>query len=479
MNASNFTDPKTLGRYQIQDRLGGGAMGVVYKAHDPVIDRPVAIKVVRADLLDHQDREEFLGRFRREAQAAGRCSHPNIVGVYDFFDDPERPFIAMEYVEGRELADLIGQRTVFDPREVMLIVLQVLSALGYAHQRQIVHRDIKPANVILLEGGHVKVADFGVARIGTVNATQLGTVLGTPSYMSPEQCMGQEVDHRSDLFSCGVLLYEMLTGERPFPGNTATEILYRLLNHKPRDIRELRANLPASLEAIVARALAKQPEARFQNAQIFADALEGAFGDAPAGGQVVPDQTVLMPTQMRPLRQREDLREGWDQEFLRRVEDMLSPTIGPIARVLVRQAAHDHHSVEDMAQALAPRLPNENDRMKFLRALQLGRETTAGARTTEQPGSSLRPTSLGLGSGGTPASPSGMTAVGTSFAPDEAALNAVETELAFHLGPIARVMVRRAAGQARSLSDMLRALASQIPKEADRESFLRRCSRLS
>ena len=208
-------------------------MGVVYEAHDPAIDRKVAIKLVRTDLLAGQERQDYVERFRREAQAAGRCNHPAIVAIYDFALHEGDPFLAMEYVEGLGLDQALAHGEGFAPDAAVHVVLQVLDALDYAHARGIVHRDIKPANILLMAGGRVKVMDFGIARIDSSDLSLVGMVIGTPRYMSPEQCRGETVDSRSDLFSAAVMLQEMLIGQRPFPGRSFTEIAHRLLNEPP------------------------------------------------------------------------------------------------------------------------------------------------------------------------------------------------------------------------------------------------------
>jgi len=221
--------PDRIGRYIVDRELGRGGMGVIYKAHDPEIDRPVAIKLIRADLLSDDGREDFIARFRREAKAAGRCAHPNIVGVYDIGLDHGDPFIAMEFVEGVTLGQEIKRGTRFSIPQAVGIVQQVLAALGCAHENGVIHRDIKPANV-LLQGARVKVMDFGIARLDASDLTQVGSVVGSLHYMSPEQCQGDPLDHRSDLFSAGTMLYLLLTGKLPFDGGSFTQIAYRLMN---------------------------------------------------------------------------------------------------------------------------------------------------------------------------------------------------------------------------------------------------------
>ena len=203
-----------LGKYEIRGELGRGAMGVVYEGYDPLIERVVALKTIRADQLVGENAREIVARFRREAQAAGRLSHPNIVSIYDFGEDAGVWYIAMEFIKGRELKEYFEAQQRFSTADSVRIMTQILSALGYSHKLGVIHRDIKPANIILLPDGSVKVADFGIAHIESSELTQVGAVLGTPSYMSPEQIQGLPIDGRSDLFSVGVILYQFLTGER-------------------------------------------------------------------------------------------------------------------------------------------------------------------------------------------------------------------------------------------------------------------------
>jgi serine/threonine-protein kinase len=274
--------PAKLGKYEILRELGRGAMGVVYEAFDPSIERVVALKTIRRDQLDGAEAEEMLVRFQREARAAGRLNHPNIVSIYDFGDDNGTSFIAMEFVRGRELKSYFEKNERFALPEIVRIMGQLLDALEYSHNYGVVHRDVKPANIIILADGQVKVADFGIARIESSQFTQAGTVLGTPAYMSPEQFMGQTVDRRSDVFSAGIVLYQFLTGERPFSG-AATTIMHKVLSVDPPPPSLLNVQAPRPFDAVIGKAMAKRPEDRFQTAREFADAIRLA-----AEGKVAP-----------------------------------------------------------------------------------------------------------------------------------------------------------------------------------------------
>ncbi len=272
-----------LGKYEIRRELGRGAMGVVYEGYDPLIKRRVALKTIRPDQLEGERPEDLVARFRREAQAAGRLSHPNIVAIYDFDEDAGTWFIAMEFVDGRELKECFAAEERFRPADIERIMTQILSALDYSHRHGVVHRDIKPANIFLLADGTVKVADFGIAHIESSNLTQVGTVVGTPNYMSPEQIMGLPVDGRSDLFSTGVILYQFLTGERPFAGSSTTT-MQKVLKEDPLPPSTLNVQLPPAIDAVVRKALAKRADDRFQTAQEFTAALHDALA-APLAGE--------------------------------------------------------------------------------------------------------------------------------------------------------------------------------------------------
>jgi len=217
-----------IGRYEIEETLGRGAMGVVYLARDPLIDRQVALKTLRVD-LDAEHADEFRERFVREARAAGKLSHPGIVTVHDVGEDPESGlmYIAMEYLQGRDLKQLLASGHQFRPSEVARIAADVAVALSYAHSLGVVHRDIKPANIILSDNGSAKITDFGIARLEASNLTVDGQFIGTPNFMSPEQITGKKVDGRSDIFSLGVVLFTLLTGQRPFAGDTMHEVTLR------------------------------------------------------------------------------------------------------------------------------------------------------------------------------------------------------------------------------------------------------------
>lgn len=270
-----------LGRYEIIGELGQGAMGVVYKAKDPLIDRILAIKTISLNLaLD--EREEYEARFYQEAKAAGRLSHPNIVTVYDVGKSGDIAYIAMEFLQGRELRDILNEGKTLPIREVLDIVRQVALGLAYAHEHGIVHRDVKPSNIMVIRDGHVKITDFGIARMASSTVqTQTGVVLGSPKYMSPEQVVGKTLDQRSDLFSLGVMLYEMLTGEPPFTGDSINAVMYQTMNVTPPPPSSSSPDIPPMLNFIVSKALAKNLEDRYQTATELAEDLRACRDSLP------------------------------------------------------------------------------------------------------------------------------------------------------------------------------------------------------
>jgi serine/threonine-protein kinase len=261
-----------LGRFQIASVLGQGAMGVVYLANDPDIDRPVAIKTVRPEGVGGESLQDLETRFLREARLAGRLQHPNIVTVYDVGRDQGVCFIAMEYVDGHPLTRFLGAGAELSLSARVGIIRQVAEALGHAHERGVLHRDVKPGNILVGKDGRVKVTDFGIGKFTEAASSELtraGQMVGSPAYMSPEQVKGEKLDGRSDLFSLGIVLYELLTGARPFSGESITTLVYQILHTEPRDPLELKSDLPVSTREVVARLLAKAPDRRPANAEEF------------------------------------------------------------------------------------------------------------------------------------------------------------------------------------------------------------------
>ncbi len=266
---------KRFGRYEVQNELGRGAMGVVYKARDPQIDRLVAVKTVSMRGHDPEAEKEFRMRFLNEAQAAGRLHHPGIVAVFDVGEDEGSgdPYIVLEYVAGEALNRVLAREHKLPLARALQIAEEVARALDYAHEQGVTHRDIKPGNIMITEDGHAKIADFGIAKLNLAHFTLPGRLLGTPAYMAPEQLTGEGADGRSDLFSLGVILYAMVTGHSPFQGDSATTVCFKVANREPVPASALDLNLPRDLDAVIARAMAKDPAQRYQRGAELADDL--------------------------------------------------------------------------------------------------------------------------------------------------------------------------------------------------------------
>jgi len=281
---------KKLGRYDLVRVLGKGAMGIVYEGRDPNLERRVAIKTVKVENLSEEAASEYEARFRTEARSAARLQHPNIVSVYDSDRDGDMAYLVMEYIQGDDLKHHLDKGVRYSLEQSLKMIRDLLSALDYAHQQGIVHRDIKPANLLIEPGGRVKLTDFGVARMqdsGDATRTQ-GSMVGTLKYMSPEQVQGQKADSRADLFSVGVVLYQLLTDKRPFDGDNDFSIIHQIIGHTPPPPSSFNERLPSAIDAVVARALAKDREQRFATARDFATALQSAIRRAE-------DATIVPP----------------------------------------------------------------------------------------------------------------------------------------------------------------------------------------
>jgi eukaryotic-like serine/threonine-protein kinase len=285
MQGSGGAEKPMLGRYQIDKELGKGAMGVVYGGKDPKIGRVVAIKTMAlSEEFEADELKEAKERFFREAETAGRLTHPTIVTIYDAGEEHDLCYIAMEFLKGKDLVPYTKNPNLLPPDKVLSIVERVADALGYAHTMGVVHRDIKPANIMYEpESDTAKVTDFGIARITDSSRTKTGMVLGTPSYMSPEQLAGKKIDGRSDLFSLGVTLYQMLCGRLPFEGESMTQLMFAIANTPHPEIRQFNPALPEWIDAIIDKSLAKDYEKRYQTGAEFAEAIRQArkSGAAP------------------------------------------------------------------------------------------------------------------------------------------------------------------------------------------------------
>lgn len=477
--------PQALGRYQVTGTLGEGAMGVVYKGFDPGIGRVVALKTIRRHLMDGADAgEAALARFRNEARAAGRLLHPGIVAVYDFGEDTEVAFIAMEFVEGRSLGRVLGGGLRFGDDDILSIMGQLLEALDHAHANGVWHRDIKPANLILANDGRLKIADFGIARIESVALTQVTSVVGTPGYMAPEQFMGKGVDRRADIYAAGVVFYQLLTGKAPFSGSPEA-LMYRVVHEAP----VLPSQLPdvgrdRSFDDVIAKALAKDPNDRFDSALAFRQAMVQAAGRLPQA--TLSDDTLInvrrVPTRAAvPLpapssasaSASASLGTQWDRAVLTHVETSLAQHLGPMASVLVKRAARECHDVPSLVQKLADQVSSPTARAAFVAQLQSTRGTGGGTRGTAGSGGSGGSVGATRPPTAAPAPPTS----GSTIITDDLTAACVKV-LAGYIGPIAAVVVKRTAAKVRGRDAFFAALAESVPDQAARSRLLAELAKL-
>lgn len=277
-----------IGKYTIVEEIGRGAMGIVYKGLDPLIDRTVAIKTIRFDMYSQpEQRVEAQKRFLREAKSAGNITHPNIVTIYDMGEDNGVFYIAMEYVDGPSLESILAARKKWTVEETIRLVIEIADGLDSTHKKGIIHRDIKPGNILIDKGGRPHIVDFGIARIPTSNLTQTSAVMGTPFYMAPEQVAARKIDHRVDIFALGAIFYEMLTLEKPFSGENLTTVIYKIMNEPPHPLREFQADVPPGLEPIIQKVLAKDPDARYQSCR---DLINDLLHYADVNGMDIGDR---------------------------------------------------------------------------------------------------------------------------------------------------------------------------------------------
>ncbi|RLU03019.1 MAG: serine/threonine protein kinase, partial [Ketobacter sp.] len=354
--SSGHLPPQRIAKYDIERILGSGAMGVVYKAQDSQIERTVAIKVLHEHLRQGEHGADLEVRFLQEAKAAARCLHPNIVTIFDFGSDGA-PYIVMEFVEGIELKAHLRSDTFISLPSATDICIQVLEALGHAHEKGIVHRDIKPANIILLENGTVKVSDFGVARLDTSELTSTGFMVGTPNYMSPEGLQGHQVDTRSDLYSVGVLFYELLTRDRPSRDLSLAQNLEKL-----NSARHLSSQSIRSIKPILERALQPDAKQRFQSSAQFITQLKSiedmdltlaTTAHFPKPDNYRPDKYVAQA----PAEANAFSSSQWSDDLLQSLEHSLARFVGPMAKLLVRKNSRSASNLDQLMANLTRHIP--------------------------------------------------------------------------------------------------------------------------
>jgi serine/threonine-protein kinase len=478
--------PARIGRYVVESLVGAGGMGQIYKAHDPDIRRTVAIKLISTRLMSRADSADYIRRFRREAETAARCAHPNIITIYDFALHEGEPFLAMEFVYGMSLREALEEKSAMAVPDAIQVMLQVLDALDSAHEQGVIHQDIKPANIMLTPQMKAKVADFGISRFAHMDVTSASSSMGTPNYMSPEQCRGAAVGPRSDLFSAGATLFEMVAGAPAFAGANAAEVTYRIVNESLPALPAAVRSVAPRLQFVLERAMGKQPENRFESGHAMAEALRQILGD-PNGPETAEitrlssaEATTAMPTGPpvgqpdeppggspvgppvgsgsessagSPIGPPTDSSIPWPIEAgtLQMLEQKLARyVVGPIARIMVRAAAGRTSSLEALCAELAASLPEGAERERF-------RRDVAPLMPARPPPATDNVPSHG---------PEGHSL-------PEPELERAQRAMTHYVGPIARVLVRQAARDAQSVDGLWQALATHIEQPAERAAFLR------
>uniref|UniRef100_UPI00355A02D7 serine/threonine-protein kinase n=1 Tax=Piscinibacter sp. TaxID=1903157 RepID=UPI00355A02D7 len=447
-SSSKVNIPERLGKYPVTDVLGKGAMGIVYLGRDPVIKRRVAIKTIRKELIEDDDKVESMSaRFRREAQAAGALNHPGIVAVYEYGEDDQYAFIAMEYVEGNTLREYLSHGATFDERDTVSIMAQLLDALEFAHANTVWHRDIKPANIIIMSNGRIKLADFGIARIESADRTRTNLLMGTPGYIAPEYYLGEQIDHRIDIFSAGVIFYELLSGQAPFRGRPEA-IMHDVCYHDPTAPSEVDPlHRWPRYDSVVARALERSPANRFQSAGEFRAALLAEYAH-PVSNTI--SEATIISNVVRPIGVDPGTPSApktpsfpnstlapsdWSVPVLAGIEIELARFIGPVAKVLVRRAARTHKDIGALVVALLETLDRAEDREAFAHAVT-GRALAMPYEAVGPGGDSVAPGTPTPGPAVTPADVERATQLLTPY-----------------IGPIARVVAKRAAAGGVSRAD--------------------------
>jgi serine/threonine-protein kinase len=481
-----------IGKYRIDGVLGSGAMGVVYKAYDADIARTVALKTIRHELLDGMQEADIVARFRNEAQASGRLVHPNIVAVYDFGTYNDTTYIAMEYVDGTPLGAFLVKDVPMDLAASITCITQLLRALDYAHARGVVHRDIKPANILITGDAQVKITDFGIAKIESSTLTQVGAVIGTPSYMSPEQFKGEIVDGRSDLFAVGIVLYQMLTGVRPFSGPAST-VMHQIIHENPSRPSERQPALHPAFDAVLARAMAKRVEDRYPGAQAFLDALNAAYMQQTGGVPLTDEdneRTVLAfqrpatPEPARPAHTAGTSQHGsqpaatgsasgltaapeWLQGLAPDLQTALSTQIGPVAKLVLKNAARDAIDLDDLCHRLLPHIGSDAGRAQFQDSVREIRKKHGLSTLSTMSGRSQAGT-------GRPATQlTQMTGMPTLLQLSPELMEAAQMKLAVYVGPIAKVLAKRASKMTGNADEFYRLLAENLPDPQERARFLK------
>jgi len=438
--------PDRVGKYRIEHVVGRGAVGIVYKGYDEQIDRPVAIKTLQPEILaDLSANADTLKRFAAEVRSAGRCVHPNIVTVFDYMEENGAPYIVMEYVPAGTVESVIKSGARIPIRQVCEIMTQLLRALEHAHAKGVIHRDVKPSNILCNSSTSIKVADFGIAQISSLDLTRTGRlgILGTPNYMAPERFIGRPDDARGDLFSAGVVLYQLLTGQLPFPAFDTQELLNKIFNEQPTSARTIRPDLSPAWDGVTERALARNPEDRFQSAHEFLTALHAAMKASVSDTAPSLDLTAYsteIPKIGTSRSTNQSMAERLMPKTLAELERTLAKSLGPIAKILVKRASTESVDVQQLLTALSQPLKSEADATQF-------------RKHAEQ---------VLLEDGG-------FAAVQLTEAISPSEIAAITSALLPRIGPIAKPLVARLARTAVGRDDFYVRLSREMSSQADKD----------
>ncbi len=463
--------PLSIGKYRIDRILGEGSMGIVYKGYDESIDRDVAIKTIHYNLLAGNKKEEYLYRFRKEAQAAARCLHQSILTVFDYGEDVNTPYIVMEYYNGSDLKKYL-QSNEISKTEALVITQQLLDGLQYAHMRGIVHRDLKPGNIFIQNGKNIKISDFGVARLDQSDITLSGQLVGTLRYMAPEMLQGHKVDHRADLYSTGIILYELLV----LSGTLRLQDKNRPVDLKNKDI----SSIPGSCRKIISKALSIEPGNRFQTAASFALEIRKLLRLDEFRHDHITDNISITEEFTAVLDKAESqenslsgisytatqfataaapggtINNQLDDEFLNNLKNSLAFYIGPLARLLVKKHLDSFNSKSALVEALAKQIPDQKDRDRFVSSV-IG---------TIAPSIPAIPNQNQAYMAGTPHVPDDSYSISNEH------LKMIEGRLAFYIGPLATTILKKVSTTVTCEEELFQRLAQFIPTEHERSEFL-------
>ncbi|MEM7208605.1 MAG: serine/threonine-protein kinase [Pseudomonadota bacterium] len=449
-----------IGKYDVRRTMGEGAMGVVLEGFDPHIERRVAIKCLHPHLIQNDSSGQFLQRFKQEAQAAARCSHPNIVTILEYGEHNDAPYIVMEYIEGVNLQDLLAKKRIKHLKNVISFVGQILKALHTAHEQGVIHRDVKPANVLIMNNGTVKLADFGIARVPTdENLTQAGIAIGTPRYMSPEQAMAHPIDNRADLYALTMMFAQMLT-ELTLDRSITAECIPEIDGMAKSHYVNHSAPVPTAFIPIILKGLAFNPDNRIQTAKDYLTRLKLGVNALKRAAPVVRVPSEDEPTEINPSAVSNDAPENEqppvaqplvDPVELQSLQTILSGYIGPIARNIVESEAGLHTDPSDLVRAVSSEIEDQNERQAFIRDWEAKSGQSSAKKVTDTDSSP----------GQTVHAPVLTDAVRTEL----------ESNFAQFVGPLASRLVAMHESESRSFSGLIAALSEEIPDDDDRRAF--------